>query len=522
MNFRAVGKTCVAWMMMLVLLGPVSPARADNTTSITEAQVRQAIAKIEQLAQKQIDDKNAVGLAIAVVHHDKVLYAKGFGVRVAGEAAKVDADTVFQLASLSKTVGASVLAALVGDGKITWDSKLSDLDPAFEMYDPWVTREITIRDFYSHRSGLPEHAGDLSEDMGYDRAQVLYRLRFQKPNSSFRSHYEYTNFGITEAAVAAARAYGMTWEEASEQKLYKPLGMNSTSSRYSDFISRDNKALGHVLVDGKWVQKYKREPDAQSPAGGVSSSVNDLVKWMRLELANGKFEGKEIVSQQALDETRHPIILTQFSPLTGLPGFYGLGTNVNYDEHGRLHIGHSGGFDMGASTNATMVPSEGLGIVVLGNTAPIGVPEGLVNTFFDYALSGKQTRDWLALFKQVFSNPAMTGLVEGFDYSKAPAAPGPALSNDAYVGVYTNELFGDISIVEKDGGLAMLLGPQKRVMAMKHYARDTFTYETEGENAVGRSGITFTIDGAGKSAQVVVESLNKNGQGAFKRVLVTK
>ena len=158
------------------------------------------------------------------------------------------------------------------------------------MFDPWVTREITIRDFYAHRSGLPQHSGDLLEDLGFTRRDILRRLRYQRPNTSFRSDYAYTNFGMTEAGVAAVKAYGLEWEDASEEKLYKPLGMNSTSSRYADFLARPDKALGHVLINGKWVQKYKRDPDTQSPAGGASSSVNDLAKWMRLQLAEGKFE----------------------------------------------------------------------------------------------------------------------------------------------------------------------------------------------------------------------------------------
>jgi len=142
---------------------------------------------------------------MAVVFQDQVVYAKGFGVREGGKPEKVDVDTVFQLASVSKPIGATVVTALVSERKISWDSKISDLVPTFAMYDPWVTREITIRDLYAHRSGLPEHAGDLLEDLGYDRAQVLYRLRFQKPDSSFRSHYAYTNFGMTAAAVAGSR-----------------------------------------------------------------------------------------------------------------------------------------------------------------------------------------------------------------------------------------------------------------------------------------------------------------------------
>jgi len=504
-----------------MLLAPFS-AYAQEKSHVTSAQMDSAIREVEKLAQKQIQENALPGLAIAVVFQDKVLYAKGFGVRDVNTKAAVDADTVFQLASVSKSIGSTVVAELVGEGKITWDSKLCMLDPAFAMFDPWVTREITIRDMYAHRSGLPEHAGDLLEEFGFSRAEILHRLRYQHPESSFRSHYAYTNFGMTEGGVAAAKAYGLEWEEAAKQKLYNPLGMTSTSSRYADFVARTNKALGHVRVDGKWVQKFKRDPDAQSPAGGVSSSVNDLTKWMRLQLANGKFGGKQIVDEKALAETHHPHMLTGFSPFTGLPGFYGLGWNVSYDQEGRLHLSHSGAFALGAATHVNLVPGEQLGIVVLTNGYPLGIAEALGTTFLDTALYGKPTQDWLVLFKQRFSNPSAIGTVLGFDYSKSPASPSPALKNSAYLGSYRNDFFGEISIVEKEGGLAIIQGPKKMTFAMKHYDRDTFTYETEGENAVGRSGITFTIGPDGKATQVLVENLNVRGEGAFKRVLAEK
>src|SRR5213595_4180888 len=323
----------IRWSSPIVLtLLAFSSVTAQEKSHVTSEQVTRAIREVEKLAQKQVQEHRLLGVAIAVVFQDKVVYAKGFGVRDVNTKAPVDADTVFQLASLSKPVGSTIVAELIGAGKITWDSKLSVLDPTFAMFDPWVTREITIRDMYAHRSGLPEHAGDLLEDLGFPRAEILHRLRYQHPGSSFRSHYAYTNFGVTEGGIAAAKAYGLEWEDASKQKVYNPLGMNSTSSHYTDFMARKNKALGHVLVDGKWVQKFKRDPDPQSPTGGVSSSVNDFKKWMRLQLANGKFEGKQVVDEKALEETHHPHMLTGFNPFTLLPTFYGLGWNVSYDQ----------------------------------------------------------------------------------------------------------------------------------------------------------------------------------------------
>ena len=171
--------------------------------------------------------------------------------------------------------------------------------------------------------------------------------------------------------------------------------MTSTSSRYVDFVARKNKALGHVLVDGKWVQKFKRDPDAQSPAGGVSSSVNDVAKWMRLQLANGKFDGKQIVDEKALRETRSPHMLTGFSPFTGLPSFYGLGWNVSYDQQGRLRLNHSGAFALGAATHVNLAPSEQLGVVVLTNAYPIGLAEALGTTFLDIAFTENRPKTGL-------------------------------------------------------------------------------------------------------------------------------
>ncbi len=500
------------------LFAPVS-TRAQGGVTVTQANLDKAIAELEKQAQEQIDTGALPGMAIAVVFQDKVVYAQGFGVREVGKSEKVDADTVFQLASVSKPIGASVIAALIGDGKITWDTKLSDLDPAFEMYDPYVTREITIRDMYTHRSGLPPHAGDKLEDLGFDRAQVLHALRYQKPYSSFRSHYEYTNFGMTEGAVAAAMAYDLDWADASEQKLYKPLGMNSTSSRFADFMARTNKALNHVLVDGKWVHKDQRQPDAQSPAGGVSSSVNDMTKWMQMQMSGGKFQGKQIVPEAPLAQTQFPQMITGVSRSTGMPTFYGLGWDVNYDAEGRARLTHSGAFALGAATRVILVPSEQLGIIILTNAEPKGIAEGLAQNFMDNALYGKITLDWMALYLQAFKDPTVIGLEKYADYSKPPSPGTPALKNDAYIGTYgDNKLVGDIQIVEQDGKLALVIGPKKMSFPLTHYDRDIFTYETFGENAAGAAGVTFTIGADGKATSVVIENLNTEGQGTFHRV----
>ena len=489
-------------------------AQAQEAPSVTLEQVQSAIAATEKLVQSEVDSGAVPGIAIGVVFQDKLVYAKGFGVRNTQTGEPVDADTVFQLASISKPVGSTVLASLVDEGLISWNSKLSELDPEFTMYDPWVTREVTLRDMYAHRSGLPDHAGDLLEDMGYTRQQVLHRLRFQRPVSSFRSAYAYTNYGITAAATAAASVTGKTWAELSEDRLYGPLGMDSTSSRFADFMAQPNKALGHVLKDGNWVHERQRQPDGQSPAGGVSSSVSDMAKWMRLQLSGGTFEGKRIVSEQALAEPHKPVIFRDFSPFDGLPGFYGLGWNVSYDAQGRLRVGHSGAFAMGASTAVSLVPDEQLGIIILNNGSPTGVSEALSTIFLEHALYGEPTQDWLSLFKSIFAQIAQAEDLTP-QYAAKPTPSTPALADEAYLGTYSNALYGNVEVISQDDHLAIVQSPKDRTFAMTHFDRDTFTYATQGENAVGTAGIFFHIGADGKASGVTVENLDANGQGTF-------
>jgi CubicO group peptidase (beta-lactamase class C family) len=304
---------------------PNATPQAAANSPVTPARVQSATDKLEKLASDTLKRTGIPGVAIAVVHQDRVVYKQGFGVCEAGKPQRIDADTVFQVASMSKPLTSTVLAALVGEKRIGWDDRVIDHDPGFRMYDPYVTRELRLRDLLCHRSGLPDHCGDLLEDIGYGRQEVLRRLRFQPPASSFRAQYAYTNFGYSEAGYAAARASRASWENLAVKKLLAPLGMTSTSFRFADYAKAKNRALLHVRVNGKWIAKNTRQPDAQAPAGGASSTLNDLVRWMRLQLNEGKFAGRQLVSAAALAETHTPQMVTSFTPAQGRVGSYGLG-----------------------------------------------------------------------------------------------------------------------------------------------------------------------------------------------------
>ncbi|HEX5499527.1 MAG TPA: serine hydrolase domain-containing protein, partial [Thermomicrobiales bacterium] len=360
-----------------------SPAAvAPGAGLVTPDLVAAAAAKLDGVIHDVMRRTGIPGIAAAVVYQDAVVYAQGFGLRKAGAPETVDADTMFELASVSKSVASTVVAAIVGAGATTWDAPIVASFPDFALSEPFVTSAVTIRDMFCHRSGLPDHAGDLAEDMGYDRAEVVRRLRFVNPASSFRSAYDYTNFGLTAGAVAAARAAGMTWEDASDHFLYLPLGMTRTTSRNRDFIARDNRAFNHRKTANGWEAGEQRQPDAQSPAGGVYSTIRDMARWLRLQLNGGAFEGTQIVPAAPLAQTHVPQIVNNppADPAVDRAGFYGLGLNVSYDDDAHPRWSHSGAFSLGAATTFFMKPIDQLGIVVLTNAAPIGAAETIALT----------------------------------------------------------------------------------------------------------------------------------------------
>jgi len=508
--------------LLLCLLGKLASADDPLKTQVTPARVESAIHKLEELAYETLKGTGVPGIAIAVIHQDQVVYKQGFGVREAGKPQRVDADTVFQVASMSKPITSTVLAALVGEGRIDWDDRVIDHDVGFRMYDPFVTRELRLRDLLCHRSGLPDHCGDLLEDIGYDRREIFRRLRFQPPASSFRAQYAYTNFGFSEAAYAAARACDESWEALATKKLFVPLGMTSTGYRYADYAKAKNRALLHVRADentsGKWIARNTRQPDAQAPAGGVSTTLNDLVRWMRLQLNDGKLDGRQLISASALAETYTPQIVTSFTPDQGRVGSYGLGWNVSLERGGKVFWKHSGAFSLGMRTEVAMLPAEGIAITVLSNAAPTGVPEGLTESFFDLVLDGELQRDWVEFANRMFDEEIKKELGQERDYSHPSAQSTPSLKLSAYAGKYANDFFGTIELANREGKLVLRLGPKPMEFELRHWDRDVFIYQPLGESAGGLAGVRFSIDPGRQADRVLIENLNNHGQGTFSRV----
>jgi CubicO group peptidase (beta-lactamase class C family) len=447
--------------------------------------VDNAVAKLDGIADELMKSSGIPGMAVAVVHGGKTVYAKGFGVKDVrnGENAgnKIDPETVFQLASLSKPLGSTVVAHQVSHSAISWDTPLVSKLPWFALADPAVTQMVNIGDMYSHRSGLPDHAGDMLEDLGYDRRYVLQRLR-QLPLAPFRISYAYTNFGLTAAAEAVAVSAGKSWEDLSDQVLYQPLGMTSTSSRFADYQARPNRAVGHIHIDGKYEPRFLRDPDQEAPAGGVSSSVNDLTHWLAMVLANGSYNGAQLVDPKALLSALTPQIVASPPAEPAMrSGFYGYGFNVGSTSAARMQYSHSGAFELGAGTNFVIIPSADVAIVVLTNATPSGVPETLTAEFADLVQFGQVREDWRTLYKSAFDQMEQPeGSLVG---KQRPANPAPAAPLSSYVGSYANDYWGAATLSERDGKLALTLGPRGDTFELNHWDGDVFTFGLLNENA---------------------------------------
>src|SRR5215469_12855435 len=242
-------RTLVILIVLVTLLSsaPVCPRTSFVAPS---PDIQTALARMDTYILEVMAKTKVPGLAVAVVFQDKVVFLKGYGVRKIGDPAPVDADTVFELASVSKPISSTIMASLVSTGDIGWDNRIVDLDTGFALSDAAATQRVTIRDMFAHRSGLPTGAGDVLEDLGYSRPEILSRLRFVPLVGKFRISYHYSNFGMTEAAIAAAKKVGKRWEDIADERLYSKIGMRSTSSRFSDYENSPSKAALHVLENG--------------------------------------------------------------------------------------------------------------------------------------------------------------------------------------------------------------------------------------------------------------------------------
>ena len=509
-----INQNSIRFYLLLCLL-TFAPLFVFGQTS--SADLAAKLAEIDAYAEKAQKDWNVPGFAVAIVKDDRVVFAKGYGVRELGKPEKVDENTVFAIASNSKAFTTAALAILVDEKKIRWDDKVSQYLPEFQMSDPYVTRELTIRDLVSHRSGLGTFSGDLLwYESNFSTDEILRRVRFLKPTSSFRSTYGYQNLMFAAAGRIAEKVSGKSWSEFVRERILAPLGMNNTKTSIKEFKAGDNIAMPHNESGGAGLRViHYGNVDGAAAAAALNSSVTDVAKWLRLQLGRGKFEGKQIFTpQQSWTMWQQylaiPIGETSWknNPTRHFYG-YGLGWFLN-DYQGRKVVSHGGGLD-GMISQTAMMPEENLGLVVLTNSET-PVNNIMQNKIFDVFVNAPK-RDW--------SNEALErtkqGKVTQAEEDKKVLASRtantkPSLALKDYAGTYSSQL-GDAVIAEENGKLVLRFPHAANLTAdLTHWHFDTFEIKWRPTTVYNfpRGFVVFTIDQNGKTDELKINQPNND------------
>lgn len=475
---------------------------------------------------KEIDDyaktvtstwsgKSGAGMAIAIVHDDKVVMEKGYGIRELGKPDKVDENTVFAIASNSKAFTTAALAILVDENKLNWDDKVSEYLPDFQMYDPWVTSELTVRDLVTHRVGLDTFSGDLLwYETRYSPNEILKRVHFLKPVSSFRTRYGYQNLMFIAAGKVVEKASGKSWCSFVTERILNPLGMSRTVCSIKNLPA--NAAWPHNESGGSLRKLHRGNVDGSYSAASLNSSAADLSKWVRTQLGRGKFDGKQIFSEAQSWQLHQPYLARQIGPQTGdgiqPRHFTGVGMGwFTYDYYGRKIVNHSGGLD-GMLSYTVLIPEEKTGFVVLTNSeSPMFavMMNKILDTFVDAPKRDYNAEAVARMDTAKKNDAAETAKV---DAARVPNTK-PSLAVSGYAGTYMDKMYGDVTITEENGKLVMRFLPSPNFVAdLEHWNYDTFQIKWRPSVAYNfpRGWVTFTIDKTGNTDQLIVDQPNND------------
>lgn len=485
------------WLLWLLMIVFVPPVLAQNAPP----------ADLDAYVARVLKTFEVPGLSVAIVKDGKVVVAKGYGVRKLGEPTPVEENTLLAIGSNTKAFTSAALATLVDEGKISWDDPVYERLSGFQMYDPYVSHEMTIRDLLTHRSGMGLGEGDLLfwPHTTFTRAEIIYKLRFMKPASSFRSRFAYDNLLYMAAGQIIPAVTGKSWEEYVREKILRPLGMNTTNFSNSDFKPSDNYGWPHSKVDGKLQPIEFVNLDNAGPAGSINSSAAEMAKWVLLQLNHGKIPGRDerIFSERQSREmwsaqTILPIGAGD-SPLAAKrPKFaaYGLGWGLS-DYHGRKMVAHTGGV-AGMVSRVMLVPEENLGVVILTNAEQGGAFDSILYHILD-SYFGLAPKDWISAHKAADEQAEKEAAeIMKRQESGRAADSKPSLSLEKYAGVYTDPWYGPVTIRMEGGKLVFTLDHTPKAVAdLQHWQYDTFIAHWR-ERTIEDAFLTFTLkpDGA--------------------------
>jgi CubicO group peptidase (beta-lactamase class C family) len=466
-------------------------------------QAQQAPADLDAYVTRAMKTFEVPGISVAIVKDGKVVVAKGYGVRKLGDATPVDENTLFGIGSNTKAFTAAAVATLVDAGKLDWDDAVYERLKGFAMYDPYVSKEMRIRDLLCHRSGLGLGEGDLMfwPHTTFTRDEVVYRLRFLKPATSFRSHYAYNNLMFVTAGQLVAENSGKSWDEYVREKIFVPLGMNNTNSSNTAFNVGGNWAYPHEKVDGQLQVIPFEALDNAGPAGSINSSAADMAKWVLLQLNHGKIPGTEtrvfserssqmMWSQQTVVPVNEEVPDAVKGLKPNLSG-YGLGWFLR-DYKGRKLVGHSGGV-AGFVTRVLLVPQENLGVVILTNAEEDFAFESVLDHILDSYFGGA-TEDYVAAFKGLEDKQQKEAEETMKKAAASRAADSkPSLPLEKYAGEYSDPWYGKMTITQEGGGLVLTLArTAKGVADLQPWQYDTFKAHWR-DRTVEDAFVTFSL-----------------------------
>jgi CubicO group peptidase (beta-lactamase class C family) len=447
-------------------------------------------------------DWHVPALAISVVKDDSLVFAKGYGVLQVGKPTRADEHTRFAIGSTTKAMTSAAIAMLVDEGKLHFDDRVSKFIPELQLLDPWATRELTIRDLLTHRTGLPGTDLFWAASWQYSPAEVIRRLRYIQPSASFRSTWQYQNVMYALNGTIIERVSGMPWEKFVKQRIFEPLGMKETEALVADIIGKSNVAVPHALSGDSAIVVPIKSTDPVASAGSVWSSVSDMSKWMRFVLDSGRVGTKRLISQASFRELVIPQIAADQGTYPELslskPDFfsYGLGWFIQ-DYAGQQVWMHTGSIN-GLCAIIGLMPNEKLGVYVLENLDHAELRHGLMYSVFDL-YNGGPKRDWSAEVRALNQKLAAA--------ARPPAttsvATKPSLPLDRYAGTFVDSAYGDVKVTLTDGALQAQIVDQPSIR-LEPWEYDTFR-SRDGSGATTQ--VTFVPDGSGNVSAVRIRGI---------------
>lgn len=469
--------------------------------------------KLDKSLQKILDDWKAPGMAVAIVKNDSIIFSKGYGVRDVTKGDKVDENTIFAIASNSKSFTSAAVATLVDENKLSWDDPVTKYLPYFKLYDPYVTKEITVRDLLCHRAGYKTFSGDLLwYCTNYSRKEILERYRYLKPAFGFRTQWGYSNICFLAAGEVVAAITGKSWEEYIKEKFIVPLGMTRTTTTIRDLKNFDNVAQPHTFFEGKEITIPYENWDNIAPAGAINSCVKDMAQWLLLQLNKGTYKGTKYFSETVCREmwsSQIPMSVSKgsekFFPTIHFKS-YGLGWSL-FDYYGRKIISHSGGYD-GMLSYTCVIPEDKTGFVILTNTnTPIY--NTALWTVLDALLSNSsENKDWNKFFLDKYVEYKKTEAIAKTEKSINGNSK-PTLETTAYCGIYKSELYGNAEVKIVNGKMEVQLIPAPLFLGkLTHQENDVYKIVFENFPSLPSGTVSFILKDKSKVEEMKIDVPN--------------